>query len=249
MKKIMIAATLLAGLVLSASASLSIAYENERTSNNDGSTDNFGTSITAEAGDVLVFVTAKSKGLAYSYNVTSTDGGVSANETNLGWDGTKTLDMVTFDIATAGTFDFDVVTAASYGTHGVYLLRADYGSGESISLLDSDDVYTASGFSENTNSISFAQSSGIYIGGYSSGSSTVVPSGLDGVLNGTTNRVSVTGAFTDATSQEHIWSVLNTTKNARTVGAAFAAIPEPATLGMVAAVGGGILFIRRRFMI
>ena len=174
---------------------------------------------------------------------------MSANETNLGWDGTKTLDMVAFDITTGGTFDFDVVTAASYGTHGVYLLRADYGSGESISLLGSDDVYTAAGFSANTNSLSFAQSTGIYIGGYSSGSSSALPAGLDGRVNSTTNRVTATGTFTDATDQELIWSVLDTTKNARTVGVAFSAIPEPATLGMVAAVGGALMFIRRRFTI
>jgi len=241
---------IMTGLVLSASASLSIAYEDEGTSNNDGSTDNFGTSITAEAGDVLVFVTAKSKSLAYTYNVTSSDGGVAGNETDLGWDGTKTLDLTTFDITTGGTFSFDIATAdTSYGTHGVYLLRADYGSGESISLLDSDDNYEAAGFSANTNSLSFAESSGIYIGGYSSGSGTVIPAGLDGIANSTPNRVSVTGTFTDATAQEHIWSVLDTSKNSRTVGAAFTVIPEPATLGMVAAVGGAILFVRRRFMV
>lgn len=240
-------AAVMALVAMSASASLLIAYESEGTSNNDGSTDNFGTDVTAQAGDVLVFVTAKSKALAYTYNVTSGDGGVSANQTNLGWDGTKTLDLVTFDITTGGTFDFDVVTAGtSYGTHGVYLLRADYGGGESISLLDSSDVYNAAGISANTNSLSFAQSSGIYIGGYSSGSSTVVPGGLDGKFNSTTNRVSVTGTFTDATTQEYIWSVLNTSKNARTVGVAFEAIPEPATIGMLG-LGGLLTLIVRRF--
>jgi hypothetical protein len=41
----------------------------------------------------------------------------------------------------------------------------------------------------------------------------------------------------------------NTSAYAGWNGLALVAIPEPATLGLITAFGGGLLFIRRRFMI
>ena len=137
----------------------------------------------AQAGDVLVITAVKSKSLVYDYSVTSSDGGAASGPTHLAWVGDKNLDLLTFDITTGGTFDFDVTPGLAYTTFGTYLLRADYGAGQSIVLLDSDANYEAADISPNTSSLAFAQASGIVIETYSSGSLTYFPAGLDGYLN------------------------------------------------------------------
>ena len=238
----------------SAMAVLIIAHEDERTSGNSGSLEKLGDNVIAQAGDVLVITAAKSKSLSYVYDITSPDGGVASVLTHQAFDGTKTLDVITYDITSGGTFDFDATPAStSFTTFGAYLLRADYGAGESISLLDSDAVFLGSNAGGiNTSSFSFAQSSGIVIDAYSSGSATTVPAGLDGLVNGGNNRITTTGTFTDVTTLSFDWVHSDATKNSRTAGLAYtvAAVPEPSAVLFLSMAGllCGVLQWRKRHL-
>ncbi len=245
MNKIMILATLVAMTLVSsrASAALIIAYEDERASSTGGALEKLGDDVTAQAGDVLVITAAKSKGRVYAYDITSSDGGVASAGTFQAFDGTKTVDVVSFDITTGGTFDFDATPeATTFTTFGAYLLRAD-GAGESIVLLDSDGSFDAPGVTPNTSSFSFAQSTGIVIDAYSSGSATTIPAGLAGLANSSDKRITTTGTFTDVTSLSFDWPILDTSKNSRTGGVAYAVVPEPSTVALCA-VGFAIAGLR-----
>lgn len=76
-----------------------------------------------------------------------------------------------------------------------------------------------------------------------------------GVGNETTvvqqrNSSYVIGTFTaDATGVQTVYGLRASSPSANLNGYVLRAIPEPATLGLVGAFDGGILFIRRRFMI
>ena len=135
-----------------------------------------------------------------------------------------------------------------YATLAAYVIGTT--DSDTVALLSSDTTYAGAGISPNTLDYgSFAQSSGIVIEAFSGADGYTTPAGHTIFASNGGTRDALTGTFTDVTSLTTDYVIGGTTKNSRTAGMAFEAIPEPATLGMVAAVGGALLFMRRRFII
>ena len=237
----MIERTVLASLLCalaagSASASLTIAYQDLAALGKLAS-HTIGTGVSTSAGDVIVVTQAASAVGVPTYDFTSSDGGVVSLSTDIAWDNTKNVRITSYQITTGGTFDFSVTNADVFNTMGFYLLRADSGD---IQLLDSDAVFTAADtVNPTTHTVNLSWTgteSGVVITAISgSVDSGQLPVGLTHFSNSGNNRYSSYGTFTNATSLSYDWIIPINSGNARSGGVAFAevAVPEPSTIALI----------------
>ncbi|VGO22943.1 PEP-CTERM sorting domain-containing protein [Pontiella sulfatireligans] len=265
MKKLMILA--IAGLVAgSASASLSVDYTlMGGIDDADGGTFQAVQSLTVAKGDVVVmFAGTNKKPSVYSpvFSSTSAETFTAINSWTTETNPNPAAWMSYAVIDTAGTYDFLVTGNGTVADrNGIYLLSSNQGD---VAFLDGDEATyagLAGGASLTVNNSLGWTTNPLYgeiavIGGAShlrivSGDSV----NLDADDTGSNQRFSASTNIASGTSYDIAWSFTNSdaidrSSNGSFLAAGFAeVIPEPATLGLVAAFGAGILFIRRRFMI
>ena len=250
MKKTTIMVAVMAGLSMSASAALVTEYNTGFNAGQVADNVDLGTSIAADAGDVIVFSAASSKSYVKSYSVVSADGGVVGAEVGIWLD--KGASVSYFTVTAGGTFDLGVVgNAATYDTFGAYVLGSDQ-AGYSVGELANDTSYVGANVSV-TNTLDLGTldflNNGVVIEAATLSSFVSYPAGLNIFENSGTSRASAWASVADGALTSE-WIGADITKNSRTAGIAFTeVIPEPATLGMFAALGGALLFMRRRFVI
>jgi hypothetical protein len=247
MKKTLTVVTALAMIAGSASAALVVEYNTGAHVGKSLDAVDLGTSIAADAGDVIVFTSASSKSYVKSYSVTSADGGAVGAESGVFLD--KNASVSYFTVTSGGTFDLSAAgNDLTFDTFGAYVLGSDQ-VGESVVEIASAQTYVGANVSTaNTLDYGTVSSGGIAVevantgGGWSS-----FPAGYTVFANGAGSRASLYGSFSaGALTSDYVSGDI--TKNSRTGGIAFAAIPEPASMGLFGVFGGMALFIRRRVL-
>lgn len=244
----MIASVALASV--GASASVVTEYNYGVTAGKDAASVALGTSIAADAGDVIVFTATSSKAYTKSYSVTSGDGGAVGVETS-NW-GEKNASVSYFTVTAGGTFDLGVAgNDATFDTFGAYVLGSDQAGYLVVELAQAQN-YEANHTNSPINQLNYGTlaSGGTVIEAAQANFVETYPAGYNVFNNGAaSSRAVVDGSFLAGDVFSTYVMGGDLTKNSRTTGIAFAeVIPEPATLGMVALFGSSILFIRRRFM-
>lgn len=166
LKIMTIAAALVAGSV---SATLMTEYNNFFSAGKTNLTVDMGTSIAADAGDVIVFSASSSKSYVKGYGITSGDGGTVGTETGLWLD--KNVSVSYFKVTTGGTFDLSIAgNDQTFDSFGAYVLGSDQ-VGYSVAELASATAYVGANVSvTNTLDYGTLASSGIVIEGAQSAS-------------------------------------------------------------------------------
>ena len=222
-------------------------------------------SVAVAAGDVIVMFSGTNKkpsANTMSYSTTSGDSFTSIHPWVSSSATPKAAPWMAYTtITTAGTYDFFVTgTGAVADRNGIYKLTSSTGV---IAFLDSDAQEYA-GVADGTTGVLFTNSLSWAPGTYGDiaviGGIGVNRAEANSSVNltvddaGNYQRYSASTTISGATSFNVVWGfddVLDTkTNDGGYLASSFAeVIPEPATMGMVVAMGAGALFIRRRFMI
>jgi len=148
-----------------------------------------------------------------------------------------------------------IETAGSDGLGGNHLMQTDetinfwwgFNSSESVTIqgLDVGLTYNVKLYSINNGGGNFGEATAVDLNGSTTASFTELERWNSTTTPYVWNGISATGAG------DLVFNLISTAGNDNPVINAIVveAIPEPATMGMVALFGGGILFIRKRLMI
>jgi len=235
MKKTVILSAIITGMAMSASASLVIKASGSAV-NEAGFN-----GLSVNAGDVVVAVHANNGNLA---GVTDS---LSNSWSNVQIDagGAAQVSYTTIGTATnAYNIDFGISSSTA---RAYYILYAD-GAGESVALIDSN---TGSTTADDFNAgLTFDSTDGLAIMAVDTGSPlSTIGTGWNAVKYQNNRRLIFDQSFTAKTGTD-----LNTTFSGTGdahvyASAVFAAVPEPATIGMLGMGSLAVLFVRRKFMI